>query len=283
MRAGALFLAILPVFAGCQTHHALATNTVCTTDTLTDLNYQQVMDNMARFVHNPSSMPSIAIISAGTVTVGDQKSINGNATYAPTLAFFQQQGAGMPIVNTLLNPSASRTVTENWSMMPVTDIDNLRRIRCAFQLVVLNGGQTTDCENCQAMLKRFYLGETGRMECEVPAGWFMVGGKKDVPRDACYVGHHCGTYVWVMPGGVEGLTRFTMNILELAGGKPHAPTQTVESTYNKDGKLESKKVTTTEIDAERLERARKAGRGMELQRQYVAPPAINPGLFFVPH
>ena len=86
-----------------------------------------------------------------------------------------------------------------------------------------------------------------------------------------------------MPGGVEGLTRFTMNVLELAGGKPHAPTQTVESTYNKDGKLESKQVTTTEIDWERLERARKAGRGMELQRPYVAPPMINPGLFFVPH
>ena len=283
MRVRTLFLAILPIFAGCQTHLALRTNTVCTTDTLTDLNYQQVMDNVARFVHNPSSMPSIAIISAGTVTVGDQKSINGNATYAPTLAFFQQQGAGMPIVNMLFNPSASRTVTENWSMMPVTDIDNLRRIRCAFQLVVLKGGQTSNCEECLEMLKRFYLGETDRMECEVPTGWFMVGGKKDVPKDACHVGHHCGTYVWVMPGGVEGLTRFTMNILELAGGKPHAPTQTVVSTYNKDGKLESKQVTTTEIDWARLERARKAGRGMELQRQYASPPMINPGLFFVPH
>ena len=283
MRAGTLLLSILPAFAGCQTHLALRTNTACTTDTLAELNYQQVMDNMARFVHNPSSMPSIAIISAGTVTVGDQKSINGNATYAPTLAFFQQQGAGMPIVNMLFNPNASRTVTENWSMMPVTDIDNVRRIRCAFQLVVLKGGQTSNCEECLEMLKRFYLGETDRMECEVPTDWFMVGGKKDVPKDACHVGHHCGTYVWVMPGGVEGLTRFTMNILELAGGKPHAPTQTVESTYNKDGKLESKKVTTTEIDWARLERARKAGRGMELQRQYVGPPMINPGLFFVPH
>ena len=283
MRAGTLFLVMLPAFAGCQTHLSLRTNTVCSTDTLTDLNYQQVMDNLARFVHNPSSMPSIAIISAGTVTVGDQKSINGNATYAPTLAFFQQQGAGMPIVNMLFNPNASRTVTENWSMMPVTDIDNLRRIRCAFQLVVLNGGQTGNCEECLAMLKRFYLGETDRMECEVPTGWFMVGGKKDVPKDACHVGHHCGTYVWVMPEGVEGLTRFTMNILELAGGKPHAPTQTVVSTYNKDGTLQSKQVTTTEIDWARLERARKAGRGMELQRQYVAPPMINPGLFFVPH
>jgi hypothetical protein len=283
MRAGALFLVILPVFAGCQTHRFLRNKTVCTTDTLADLNYQQIMDNLARFVHNPSSMPSIAIISAGTVTVGDQKSINANATYAPTLTFPQQMGAGMPIVNTLFNPSASRTVTENWSMMPVTDIDNLRRIRCAFQLVVLEGGQTSNCDECLEMLKRFYLGETDRMECELPTGWFMVGGKKDVPKDACHVGHHCGTYVWVMPDGVEGLTRFTMNILELAGGKPHAPTQTVVSTYNKDGKLESKQVTTTEIDWARLERARKAGRGMELQRQYVSPPMINPGLFFVPH
>ena len=282
MRVQTLFLAILPIFAGCQTHLALRTNTVCTTDTLTDLNYQQVMDNMARFVHNPSSMPSIAVIIAGTVTVDDHKGINGSAAYAPTLAFFQQQGAGMPILSMLFNPSASRTLTENWSLMPITDIDNLRRIRCAFQLVVLNGGQTSDCDNCLQMLKRFYLGEADRMECEIPTGWFTAGGEKDIPKDACYVGHYCNTYVWVMPGGVEGLTRFTMNVLELAAGKPHAPLQTVVRTYNKDGKLESTQKTTTEIDWEKLERERKAGSPMELQRQYVSPPMINPGLFFVP-
>ena len=46
-------------------------------------------------------------------------------------------------------------------------------------------------------------------------GWFRVGGKKDVPRDACYVGHHGDCYVWVMPEGVGGLTRFTLLVLSI--------------------------------------------------------------------
>ncbi len=283
MRTGAFLLAILPAFAGCQTHLFLRNNTACTTDTLTDLNYQQVMDNLARFVHNPSSMPSIAIINAGTVTVGDQKSFSANATYAPTLTFPQQNGAGLPILSLLFNPSASRTLTENWSLMPVTDIDNLRRIRCAFQLVVLNGGETTDCDQCLELLRRFYLGETDRMECVIPTGWFMAGCEKDVPKDACYVGQHCGTYVWVMPEGVEGLTRFTLNVLELAAGKPHAPTQTVVRTYGPDGKLQNTQITTTDIDWEKLKKAQEKGHRLEIPRQYVSPPVINPGLFFVPH
>src|SRR5262249_31758848 len=151
--------------AGCMTHQSLRDNTVSTTGTLTDLNYQQVLNNLAMFVANPSAMPSIAVVNAGTVTVADQKSVNANATYAPTLTFDQQAGSGLPILSLLFNPSGSRNLTENWSLVPVTDIDNLRRIRCAFQLVVLQGGETTDCDNCADLLRRFYLGETDRMEC----------------------------------------------------------------------------------------------------------------------
>ena len=34
-------------------------------------------------------------------------------------------------------------------------------------------------------------------------GWFHVGRKKDVPRDACYVGRHGQRYVWVGPEGAR--------------------------------------------------------------------------------
>jgi hypothetical protein len=281
MRACVLMLPALFALGGCQTHLSLRDNTVKAANTLTDLNYRQVLDNVAMFVANPSAMPHVSIINAGTITVADQKSLNGNATYAPTLTFSQQNGAGLPILSLLVNPSGSRNVTENWSLLPVTDVDNLRRIRCAFQLVVL-GGETTDCDQCADLLRRFYLGETERMDCVLPTGWFRAGRKKDVPKAACCVGHYCGTYVWVLPDGLEGLTRFTMTVIDLATGKPHAPTKTVVKTYKSDGSLDSTQVTTTEVDNEALARWRKEARGSERPRLYVNPPVVNPGLFFAP-
>jgi hypothetical protein len=281
MRSRLLLFAVLPLLGGCATHRNLRDNTLQTTATLTDLNYQMVLDNVALIAAHPSAMPSVAVINAGTVTVADQKTVNANATYVPTEVFGQQAGAGLPILSLLFNPSCSRNVTENWSLAPVTDIDNLRRIRCAFQLVVL-GRETTDCDSCLDLLKRFYLGETDRMDCMLPTGWFHTGCKKDVPKRACYVAHHCDTYVWVTPDGLEGLTRFTMTVIDLATGKPHAPMKTVVSTYKADGSLDNRQVTTTEIDTEALERLRKQAPGVDRRRPYGNPPLVNPGLFFVP-
>jgi hypothetical protein len=120
------------------------------------------------------------------------------------------------------------------------------------------------------------------MDCLVPTGWYMVGCKKDVPRDACHVGHHCDTYVWVKPEGIEGLTRFTMTVIDLATGKPHAPMKTVVKTFKADGSLDSTQVTTTEIDWDVLEKMKNAAQRPERQRINVSPPLVNPGLFFVP-
>lgn len=275
-------LGMLPLLGGCHTHVSLRDNTVKTAATLTDLNYQQILDNVAMFAAHPGALPSIAVINTGTVTVADQKSINASATYAPTETFAQQAGSGLPILSLLLNPSASRNVTENWSMAPVTDIDNLRRMRCAFQLVVV-GGETSNCESCMQEIRRFFLGETDRMDCVLPRGWYSVGCKQDVPKDACYVAHYCDTYVWVMSEGIDGLTRFTMTILELATGKPHAPIKTVVKTFKADGTLDNTQITTTEVDTAALERMRKEGDFLGRPRPYSTPPLINPGLFFVPH
>jgi hypothetical protein len=281
MRAGLVSLAVLLLAGGCATHRSLCNNTVKTTATLTDLNYRMVLENVAMFVANPSAMPAIAVVNAGTVTVADQKTINANATYAPTETFSQQAGAGLPILSLLFNPSASRILTENWSLAPVTDVDNLRRIRCAFQLVVV-GSETTNCDNCLDLLRRFYLGETDRMDCMLPTGWFHAGCKKDVPRGACYAAHYCDTWVWVMPDGLEGLTRFTMTVIDLATGKPHAPMKTVVRNYKADGSLDSRQVTTTEIDTEALNKWKQEANRTERPRPYGSAPQVNPGLFFVP-
>ena len=62
MRGWPLYLSAL-LAAGCQTHLSLRDNTLRIGATLTDLNYRQVLDNLAMFVANPSAMPSVAVIN----------------------------------------------------------------------------------------------------------------------------------------------------------------------------------------------------------------------------
>ena len=92
---------------------------------------------------------------------------------------------------------------------------------------------------------------------------------------------NCQTRV-IDDDGLEGLTRFTMTVIDLATGKPHAPMKTVMRTYKADGSLENTQVTTTEIDTEALERLRKQPQQFDRQRSSGNPPLVNPGLFFVP-
>jgi len=51
-------------------------------------------------------------------------------------------------------------------------------------------------------------------------GWFSVGKKCDVPKDACYVGQCGKTYIWVMRDGMDSLTKVTLAILDIASAAP---------------------------------------------------------------
>ena len=50
----------------------------------------------------------------------------------------------------------------------------------------------------------------------IPTGWFGVGRRHDVPRDACYVAHEGKVYVWVTRDHRDDLSKFTMAILDIA-------------------------------------------------------------------
>jgi hypothetical protein len=50
----------------------------------------------------------------------------------------------------------------------------------------------------------------------IQPGWFHVGRKRDVPKDACYVGKCGNTYVWVGLEGRDQLTELTLTVLKIA-------------------------------------------------------------------
>lgn len=275
-----LFLAA--ALTGC-THVALRNNTVETTDTLADLQYQQVLDNLARFQDDPDTVPSFAVVTAGTVTVNDQFGTGISPTYSPTLTNAQQAGGALPILSLLFPTSVQRTVSENWSLTPVVDADHLRRLRCAYRLVVM-GDATPNLAFCEQQMQEFFAGEeAGLVEYFPPRGWYGSGRKGDVPKGASYVGHHGSTFVWVMPSGRNDLALFTMGALDLANGELRTPQRTVVRSYQGEPttrNLVNTQVTTTEDDEAALE-AIEQGRTRPSPRERTAP-AGNPGLLFTP-
>jgi hypothetical protein len=280
-----LFFAALLVSLGGCTHIALRDDTARTTNTLADLEFQQVLDNVARFQDNPDTIPSFAIASSGTVSILDQCGGGISPTYSPTLTFGQQGGGALPILSLLFPFTSQRSVTENWSLAPVTDADNLRRLRCAYRLLVM-GKATPNYEFCAKQMKEFFAGEEAALaDYFPPREWYGVGEKRDVPKNACYVGSHACTYVWVTREGVNDLALFTMGTLDLATGKLRTPQRTVVSKYKGEPKPENlieTKVTRTEDDETALEAIRK-GRTMPPDRARVNDaPRFNPGLLLQP-
>jgi hypothetical protein len=280
VRRRLLGLVILSLVAGCKTSEYLAQNTVRTTATLTDLNYHLVLTNVALFTRNPSAIPSFAVVNAGTVTVNDTKIVNGSVAGAPTMSFGQQLG-GTPLVLLAGGPTFERDLTENWSMLPISDPDILDRLRCAFQLLVTTP-EATASERSYNRLTAVFLDNGEPVDSLVPRNWYHVGAKRDVPKEACYVGCYAGVYVWVTPEGLESLSRFTLTVLDLASGKQHLPMKTVEKFYKADGTLESIHETTTQIDQEALEQARRGGALRPPAENERAVPGFNRGLFFLP-
>lgn len=236
------------------------------TATLADLNCQQVLDNIARFVTSPTSLPSIAVVNNGTVTVTDQTAIGGAGTYSPTMSALQQIG-GFPIFSLFVTPSASRNVTENWSMVPVTDVDKLRRVRCAFQLLVSGGAESPEFADCRKKIEEFYSNDAQAVEHAIPIGWYNVGCEKDVPKDACLVGCYHGTYVWIMADGIDGLSRFTMTVMDLAASAHEVPTKTVLRKYDREGVLQGTETTTKEVIIDATGKMKKIKGSTQLQAE----------------
>jgi len=230
MRIWTVFALLAAACTGC-THCQLSRSTVRQAGTITDLHYKQVLSNLATSQCNPDLLPHFAVVGTGGTSVSDQATAN-----------VELEWDARTITRELLGLGASREVQEQWTLAPVVNPDKLRAIRCLFQLVVL--GQATDRE-ADKLLKSF-LGE-GYMEW-VQRDWYGVGGCKDVPKGACYVAHFGHKYVWVMPDGIEGLSRLTLVVLNVATldptPPPEQPTKTVQKYTYKDGKLDTMETYT---------------------------------------
>jgi hypothetical protein len=214
------------LISGC-THLQLQTSTVKQAESITELFYRQVLNNLAMFHCQPDALPHFSVTGTGGTSVNDHGEATAEFEWDPFSIARQQLGLG-----------GSREIEEQWTLAPVVNPEKLRAIRCAFQLI--SHGTSSDPE-CDKLLVSF-LGE-GYGEW-LPRGWYGCGRRRDVPRDACYTGHFGDQYVWVCSGHVESLTRLTIVLLNIATLDANEPPKKTVYTYNYDGdKLKSMEVT----------------------------------------
>ena len=267
-RTAALAVAVCITLAGstgCMVHR-LGQRTIHQARTLPDLQYQQVLDNLAMFADNPAALPWHVNFREGTTQVTDSASAGAAVDLGPPS-------------NTLPQLFGSRTIVVQWGMTPVIERTELRLLRIAYRRAIglsempdpeflselahelknqfpSNADQRDESElfyELESAKSRNYpefdakvittndddvcavgpaalprqLSPLARNVCRqveslqrnlarVGPGWFHVGRKKDVPRDACYVGQHHDRYVWVGPEGREALTEFTLTVMRIS-------------------------------------------------------------------
>lgn len=230
MRPALIFTVI---FASCCvgcTHSQLRRSTLDQGKTISDLHMTQVLDNVALFLTNEAAMPHFNLSSSGSAQVSDSGSISPGFLWDP-----------FGLVNESLGLQGGRSVTEQWSLVPILDPDRLYLMRCAFQWVT--SSEYSHCDDCVARLKAFF-GPTFDPECQLPVGWYCVGKRRDVPKHAPYVGRCGNTYVWVQPSGVDALTRLTLTIINISTAAPYSPPKhQVVTTYDGAGAVVKKEVT----------------------------------------
>jgi hypothetical protein len=258
-----LFFIGLACSTGCTTGR-LRQRTTNQGSTLPELQYQQVLDNLAQFARSPDSLPWHVNLKEGTTQVTD--SISGGAALdtGPPVTWFPQ----------LLG---SRTAVAQWGMAPVIDPTELRLLRIAYRRAhgvpdmpsprlidelahelkgqlplnpdlrneselfyeyasrasrslreldarVITTNDATVCGELDPSVDRSPLARNvcRKIEilqdnlAEIRPGWFHVGSRRDVPKDACYVGRCGDCYTWVDPEGIDGLTEFTLTVLKIS-------------------------------------------------------------------
>jgi hypothetical protein len=189
-----LSIAVAVQASGCMSQQ-LRFTAVRNLSILPELQYQQVVDNLAKIAVNPAFLPYLAVVGQGSVQVTD----NGNSALGLNLPK-NALGAGT------FGFAASRNVTGTWSMGTVTSPEKIRSMQAVY-LRALRGAAEGD-----------------------PAfGWLKVGRKEQLPKQVSYLGRHENTVAWVERDGVEGLSDLTLAILDIAtredtGGTPVSDT-----------------------------------------------------------
>jgi hypothetical protein len=217
MRSISFGLAIVMSCAGC-TSVALRRHAVNQAATVSDLRYEEVVENLAILADQPGSLISFSIVAGGVAKLTDTVQGQTTTVWDHAVHGFSKE---------TLTGVAKRSPDLQWTLAPVASKPQLEAIRyaCLWQLY----GPPPDDSEAMSLLRApmygeyngYHVGAADQLR-RIPPGWLHVGSKKDVPRCACYSAHSGHTYVWVTPDGMSSLSEFTLAILDIATLDPSA-------------------------------------------------------------
>ena len=186
---GIPFLSIMLLLASGCMNQQLQFSTRRTANTLPDLQYQQVMDNLAMIAANPGFLPYLAVAGQGSIQVTDGGTSSLSLNLAPKT-----------LTSGIFGLGASRNITGTWSLGTITSPEKIRCMQTAYQRAV-----------------------GGSAQGDPSYGWLKIGCKKDVHKHASFVGHNGKVFVWVMPDGIAGLSDLTLTIMDIATREDMVP------------------------------------------------------------
>jgi hypothetical protein len=183
-----LTIVLLVVASGCM-NQQLQFSTRRTANTLPDLQYQQVMDNLAMIAANPDLLPYLAVAGQGSIQVTDGRTSTLGLNMAPKT-----------FTSAIFGLGASRNITGTWSLGTITSPEKIRDMQTAYQRAI-----------------------RGSVRGDPADRWLKIGCKKDVSKHASYVARHGQVFVWVMPEGIAGLSNLTLTIMDIATREDPSP------------------------------------------------------------
>lgn len=209
---------------GCTTV-SLQRNTLAHSDTLSDIRYREVVEDLAIIAHDPWELPAFSSIYAGTTDISDSVAPNSQTTWV-------RNTMGVTTFGTeFLDIPLKRTAKLNWTLNPILVPEKLQAMRCACWWVLF--GPQNSCGDCTLLKKYdkgkdcpgYYFGVDESLNAVEPC-WLHVGAKCQVPANVCYHAECKGTHVWVTPEGLRGLSDFTLILQKIARtdlGSVYAP------------------------------------------------------------
>jgi hypothetical protein len=242
---------LLTLMTGCQSI-LVERNTVSMAERLSDIQYGQVMDNLALVADNPGALPHFVLTDSGKTVVQETDQTSFSMAWAlivynmprfsntvlsnasPAVQYIHQDAdewdgepALQPVQELLMRdlyhkalglpPShGETTVAESFfNATPFKDKDEEKLITL-MQSVTSQLPESVELVSSLANSKPAYFQAQHETYNRIDPCHIHVGHRLDVPKDACYVGHHGHTYVWAMNEDMESLTNLTISVLAVA-------------------------------------------------------------------
>ena len=148
MRNSLLMLALASLSLGCASEQ-LNYNTLDLAATVDSLVTKQVLENLSKFIDNPSAIPSQVDLAAGSATTANSITptfadpFSGALTTTKTLSTLAAATKSTTTTNTSARATSPMTFgvsaldqwTQSWTIAPVTAPDDLRRLRALYRYV----------------------------------------------------------------------------------------------------------------------------------------------------